>query len=51
MDESPKPSLISKTHSSWNLGPEFNQKAQLSTNLILKDEIVKKQINKKNLQN
>ena len=30
-----------------NNGPEFNQETQMSSNLILKDEIVEKTINKK----
>jgi len=39
--EAPKPGLILKTYNSLNHGLKFNQEAELSTNLILKDEIVK----------
>jgi len=47
LDEPPKSGLISKPHNPWNPKPEFNQEAQLSTNLFLKDEIIKKKLAKK----
>jgi hypothetical protein len=45
----PKPYLISKTHNLWNIWPMFNQEASFPNNLVLNDEIVKKNINLKNL--
>jgi hypothetical protein len=34
----------------WNLEPDLNQEAEFQTNLFLRDEIVKKNINFENLQ-
>jgi hypothetical protein len=40
--ESPKPNLIYKIYNLWNPTHGFNQETQLSTNLILNDETIKK---------
>jgi hypothetical protein len=40
----PKPWLISKTCNSWNPRLELDYEAQLSTNLILNNENMKKSI-------
>ena len=42
MDESSKPKPIFQTHNPWNHRPGFSKITQLSTNLILKDEIEEK---------
>jgi len=39
--EASKLDLILKTYNSLNHGLKFNQEAELSTNLILKDKIIK----------
>jgi hypothetical protein len=40
----PKPWLISKIYNPWNSRPGLNQKVRLSINLMLKDEIEKKNL-------
>jgi hypothetical protein len=42
LDESSKPKPIFQTHNPWNHRPGFSKITQLSTNLILKDEIEEK---------
>jgi hypothetical protein len=42
LEKSLKPRLISQTRNLWISIPRLNQKAQMPTNIMLKDEIEKK---------